>query len=66
MDKHKPHKNSPEWGDREIMTNELLKLGLHKKLLESLSNQRISELFSLIGWAAPVFEKGKITEEAEA
>ena len=66
MDKYKTHKNSPEWGDREVMTNELLKLGLHKELLESLSNQRISELFSLIGWAAPVFEKGKITEEAEA
>ena len=62
----KIHKNSPEWGDREVMTNELLKLGLHKKLLESLSNRRISELFSLIGWAAPVFEKAKITEEAEA
>ena len=62
----KIHKNSPEWGDREVMTNELLKLGLHEKLLESLSNRRISELLSLIGWAAPVFEKGKITEEAEA
>jgi len=55
-----------KWGDREVMTNDLLKLGLHKKLLEALSNRRISQLFSLIGWAAPVFEKAKITEEAEA
>ena len=63
---NQPHKNSPEWGDREVMINDLLKLGLNKKLLEALSNRKISELFSLIGWAAPVFEKGKITEEAEA
>ena len=63
---NQPHKNSPEWGDREVMINDLLKLGLKKKLLEALSNRKISELFSLIGWAAPVFEKGKITEEAEA
>jgi len=52
--------------DRETMINELLKLGLHKKLLDTLSNETISELFNLIGWAAPVFEKGKIIEEAEA
>ena len=63
---NQPHKNSPEWGDREVMINDLLKLGLNKKLLEALSNRKISELFSLIGWAAPVFEKGKITEDAEA
>ena len=45
------------------MVNDLLKLGLNEKLLDALSNRKISELFQLIGWAAPVFEEAKITEK---
>ena len=34
--------------DRETMINELLKLGLHKKLLDTLSNEKIFGGLSLI------------------
>tara|TARA_R110002020_G_scaffold3912_1_gene17269 strand:+ start:246 stop:431 length:186 start_codon:yes stop_codon:yes gene_type:complete len=43
--------------DREVMTKELLALGLHQQLLDGLSNNIIKELFNLIGWASPAFYK---------
>jgi hypothetical protein len=61
--KQSGNKNSAVWGDRQVMVSDLLKLGLNEKLLDALSNRKISELFQLIGWAAPVFEKAEITEK---
>tara|TARA_R100000656_G_C3866657_1_gene111199 strand:+ start:192 stop:389 length:198 start_codon:yes stop_codon:yes gene_type:complete len=45
--------------DREVMTKELLALGLHQQLLDGLSNNIIKELFNLIGWASPAFYKSQ-------
>jgi hypothetical protein len=61
--KQSGNKNSAVWGDRQVMVSDLLKLGLNEKLLDALSNRKISELFQLIGWAAPVFEKAEIVEK---
>tara|TARA_R110000751_G_scaffold138686_1_gene242329 strand:- start:164 stop:535 length:372 start_codon:yes stop_codon:yes gene_type:complete len=52
--------------DRKTMIESLMKVGLYKKLLDSLKDEKINALYELIGWAAPVFEKPKLTEEAEA
>ena len=52
--------------DRETMVESLMKVGLPKKLLDSLKDEKINALYELGGWAAPVFEKPKLMEEAEA
>ena len=52
--------------DRETMVKALLKVGLYRKLLDNLKDEKINALYELVGWAAPVFEKPKLTEEAEA
>jgi len=53
--------------DRETKIEVLMKVGIYKKLLDNLKDEKINELYSLIGWAAPVFEKPKLGKgEAEA
>jgi hypothetical protein len=52
--------------DRETMVKALLKVGLYRKLLDSLTDEKINALYELVGWASPVFEKPKLIEEAEA
>ena len=42
--------------DKEVMIKDLMTLGLHRKLLDSLSSEYINRLFNLIGWAAPSFK----------
>jgi len=42
--------------DREVMIKDLRTLGLHQKLLDNFSDDIISRLFEMIGWAAPSFK----------
>jgi len=39
---------------------------LYRKLLDNLKDEKINALYELVGWAAPIFEKPILTEEAEA
>tara|TARA_R100000458_G_C8207987_1_gene196411 strand:+ start:176 stop:331 length:156 start_codon:yes stop_codon:yes gene_type:complete len=43
--------------DRKVMEEELLALGLHQSLLNSLSDDIIRRLFEMIGWASPAFKE---------
>jgi len=40
--------------DRKVMTKDLISLGLNEDLLSNLSDDVISQLFQLIGWASNV------------
>ena len=52
--------------DRETKIEVLMKVGIYKKLLDNLKDEKINALYELVGWAAPIFEKPILTEEAEA
>jgi hypothetical protein len=52
--------------DRKTMVEALMKVGIYKKLLDSLKDEKINALYELVGWAAPVFEKPKLMEEIKA
>tara|TARA_R110002020_G_scaffold333661_1_gene549102 strand:- start:7559 stop:7729 length:171 start_codon:yes stop_codon:yes gene_type:complete len=45
--------------DRNTMIEELLPLGLHRELLDKLSDTHVFDLHKLIGWASPVFVNNK-------
>ena len=59
-----PKHGGPYRGPREV--SPLMKVGLYRKLLDNLKDEKINALYELVGWAAPVFEKPILTEEAEA
>jgi hypothetical protein len=45
--------------ERQKAIKELLPLGLHKELLDKLSNAHLFRLHDLIGWASPVYDDNK-------
>ncbi len=45
--------------EREKAIKELLPLGLHKELLDKLSNAHLFRLHDLICWASPVYDDNK-------